>query len=260
MQGKTGFIMPDNRIVLLNYEEVNQFCVDICHLKENYDKWLKFQDGYSYFSSYFDFLILKLNYIFINPLHQEGAYLKSERDKMFIISEKELNTTDYDSISQVTIQKYNGGNYSDIVPCSDQELNIEKINIDDVKLGNVLIDPNGYAIISKSDEKYGSHEITANTILNQLLINNPSLHQLFDSKQYTVSFLIEQFGFLRTVNYDDYIIIIGYQEILPEILVKIKEKVLGDGVSVFYDITDTGNNLPLKPQVYNIGQRNERIR
>ncbi|MCI5967796.1 MAG: hypothetical protein MRZ42_05450 [Tenericutes bacterium] len=252
MPKETGFITPDNQIILLNYDEVYKFCMDVCELEENYENWQHFKKDYNYFSSCFDFLILKLNYIFINPLYQMGTYLKSVKNKMFIINEKDLDVINYDSISQTAKQKYNGGNYSDIVPCSNHELNIEKLVIDSVKAGNWLIDPNGYALMSKSDIEQGNHETTANTILNQLLITNPEVLKLLDDRQYAVSLLVEHFGFIRTVTYDDYSILIGHEKILPDILVLIKDTILQDGTSVFYDLGTESKNLPLKLKMYSI--------
>ena len=138
MPKETGFITPDNQIILLNYDEVYKFCMDVCELEENYEK------------------------------------------------------------------------------------------------------------------EQGNHETTANTILNQLLITNPEVLKLLDDRQYAVSLLVEHFGFIRTVTYDDYSILIGHEKILPDILVLIKDTILQDGTSVFYDLGTESKNLPLKLKMYSI--------
>ena len=249
MNDKVGFITPNNQKIWLDYRETRNFCIDLCFLEENYQAWLEFQKDYTYFESYFDFVILHLNYIFINPLSKENTYLKGIKDKMYLI-ETTSDKANYSDITELVIRKRNGGNYADLVSCSDKSLNMMKIDINVKKLDNWLIDPNGYALIDKSNEQLGNHEITATTILNQLFLLDSTFYYLWKKDYYAVSFLIEHFGFLRTTAYQDYGIIIGNEAILSEELEKIKNYLINHFNSSFYDLASEKINLPLVSQKY----------
>ena len=249
MKDKVGFITPDNQKIWLDYREARNFCIDLCYLKENYQAWLEFQKDYTYFESYFDFVILHLNYIFINPLSKENTYLKGLKDKMYLV-ETTSDNANYSNITDLVVRKRNGGNYSDLVSCSDKQLNIMKIEANVKKLDNWLIDPNGYAFIDKSNEKLGNHEITATTILNQLFLLDSVPYSLWQKDYYAVSFLIEHFGFLRTTAYQDDGIIIGNEVILSEELEKVKDYLMSHFNSSFYDLASEKSNLPFVSQKY----------
>ena len=60
-----------------------------------------------------------------------------------------------------------------------QSLNMMKIDTNAKRLDNWLIDPNGYALIDKSNEQLRNHEITATTILNQLFLLDSTFYYLW---------------------------------------------------------------------------------
>lgn len=224
---KVGFLLPNNQTILMDYDEVNDFCKTLCESVANYDSFIEFSKEYSYFEPYFDYVMVKLKYVFLNPFMQENKYLKAVKNKMFIIESDNGNLT-YEEVNDNAISKNNAGYYCDVAISSDKELNIE-IPANNV-LKSWLIDPNGIAMITKTDEEFGNHEITANTVLNNLLIKDAKLWQKVDFSKYSVINLVECFGFLRTIKYDDVNMIIGVKSHLSIELHDLVEKYINLGV------------------------------
>lgn len=224
---KVGFMLPNNQTVFMDYDEVNDFCRIVCENIDNYDDFIKFSKDYSYFDPYFDYVMTKLKYVFINPFMKDNNYLKAVKNKLFIIESDDGNLT-YEEVSNYAIDKNNAGYYCDLVISSNSELNIESPT--GKLLKSWLIDPNGIAMITKSDEEFGNHEITANTILNNLLIKDNDLWQKVDFNKYSVINLVERFGFLRTVKYDDISMIIGVKRHLSIESLDLVEKYINSGI------------------------------
>ena len=214
---KVGFITPNNQKILMDYSKVENFCKEIC-LKEEYQaKFNEFSKKYTYFKPYFDFIMINLEYVFINPLLEEGVYLKGVGTSFYKVEETDLidsyGMVTYETIANMAAQ-YQNTRYSHIVACSDLELHIKSANVDDEY--SIMLDPNGYSMITQKDEKEGNHEITANTVVNQLLINNQYLVDNYNSTMYTVSYLIEKFGFVRATSLKHGGLMIGIERFLTE--------------------------------------------
>lgn len=195
---KVGFITPQNEIYLMDYNEVSDFCKLLCEKEENIDKFNKFSKNYKYFYPYFDFVMFELEYVFINPLLDKNTYLKKVGNGLYKVSDNNISIDNkYEQITDLAKRIKNGGNYPYLVSCSDTELNIRKCDINDIH--KCMIDPNGFTMISSSDlEKDGNHEITSSTVVNQLLITSDTLFKEYDVNSYTASYLIENFGFIRS--------------------------------------------------------------
>ena len=169
------------------------------------------------------------------PLLENDTYLKKCGNALYKINKSEIeDDVTYNSIDDICKRVKNGNNYPTIVACSDMELKIQPV--DEFKINDCMIDPNGYAMMSTSDgEDYGNHEVTSNTVLNQLLINNKDLYKTFP-KNYSAMYLIEKFGFIRAGSLNSDGIMIGVERFLTDKLKTIKNKYVEDKNCVFYDL------------------------
>ena len=200
-QYRVSFIDPENGVHRLNYYEVEDFCKNICLNEENKDKFKKFKRDYSYFSPYFDFVMFELNYIFANPLFSRHG-LFHIGDALY---EYPVNSLDYEKNFAFAKEMHE---FLSPIPfmtkVSENELDINTANSDNT--GDVMIDPNLYAMMSKSGTIDGSHGVTAATILNQLMIKSEKICNLFsdflsDSEMNVcsdpINFIIAYLGFMR---------------------------------------------------------------
>ncbi len=253
---KVGFITPEDKIYWMTYHEVSDFCQSICCQEENSNKFHEFEKNYGYFSPYFDFVMFELEYIFINPLLEEGTCLRKAGNALYKISKSILKEEkgNYDSISNLAIRLKNGGNYADMVACSDKELKIRKCSIDDIH--KCMIDPNGFTMISTSDgEKDGNHEVTSATIVNQLLMNSEYLWKTYNSKYYTASYLIEKFGFIRADSPEYGGSMIGVERFLTDEVRNFKNLCVQERNCVFYDLEIEVKRINEEIEDYQIKRR-----
>lgn len=232
---KVGFITPQDETYLMTYNEVNDFCKSLCEKVENFSKFNEFSKDYKYFYPYFDFVMFELEYVFINPLLEEDTYLRKVGNVLYKVSKDVFDNSknNYENITYLAKCIKNGGNYADLVTCSDTELNIRECNISDIH--KCMIDPNGFTMISSSDgEKDGNHEVTSSTVVNQLLITSDDLWKTYDSKSYTASYLIEKFGFIRadSIEYGN---MIGIERFLSDKVKKFKNLCINEKNCVFHD-------------------------
>ena len=235
---KMGFITPQNNYFYMDYDEVNEFCKNICEKVENIDRFNEFSKDYTYFYPYFDFVMFELDYIFINPLLEEGTYLKKVGNALYKIEKYLLDGEQrvYEHISSLTIRNKNGGNYPWLVACSDKELNIRECNQLDIH--KCMIDPNGFTLISSSDgEKEGNHEVTSNTIVNQLLMASNQLWKTYNPNYYAASYLIDKFGFIRADSLEFGGTMVGIKKLLSEKVKKYCDVCINDKNCVFLDYT-----------------------
>lgn len=63
-----GFITPENEFISMKYEEVEEFCKEICLREENKESFKMFSNDYKYFTPYFDWVMVNKKYLFVNPL------------------------------------------------------------------------------------------------------------------------------------------------------------------------------------------------
>lgn len=194
----------------MNYYDVEEFCRNLCYQEENKKEFQEFSKDYTYFKPYFDYVMIKKHYIFMNPLFQANNYLKTIGNSFYMVNLETSNPT-YQEIFDKIVRCKNGGNYSFLVACSDTELHIKSADIHDEV--NTMLDPNGYSLTTTRDEKQGNHEITSNTIVNQLLIGNKYLSESYDN-QYAVMYLVEKFGFIRALCLKDGGLLIGIKDFL----------------------------------------------
>lgn len=193
-------ISPNGEGITLNYYEVLDFCKVLCYKKENKEKFLKFSKDYTYFLPYFDFVMFELGYKMHNVLF-EDSYLIAKSGELYLLSD---------------LQKNNHIPF--MTKCSDEVLNIRK---NTRVLKNSLVDPNGMAMMCKlTTSKNGSHTITGNTIMNQLLIQNKIIYKYCHKfRSNSVNMLIN-LGFVRTCSRKYGGLIIGIKDLLDEQVLK----------------------------------------
>lgn len=253
---KVGFMTPQNETYLMTYNEVNDFCKLVCEQEKYLEQFNEFSKNYTYFYPYFDFVMFELDYIFINPLLEEGTCLKKVGNALYKVSEYVLDDEEniYECITSLAKSIKNGGNYADLVACSDKELNIRKCNIADIH--KCMIDPDGFTMISTNDgEKDGNHEVTSSTIINQLLITSKYLYQTYDSKKYTASYLIEKFGFIRADSIEYGGNMVGVGRFLSDIVKSFKDLCIKEKNCVFYDWEDEFKIVDEKREKYKVKVR-----
>ena len=252
MKNKVGFLLPDNSKVFMDYDEVNDYCKNICESEEYNNEFLDFEKNYTYFDAYFYFVMKKLNYIFINPFLKEDNYLMSLGDSFYTVVG--ASDIEYEKIKDLAVRVKNGGNYPDVVSCSDQVLNIQPV--DGSKIGTWLIDPNGYSMISAEIDI--NHEITANSVLNLLLTSEKGLWKRLDLNKYAITLLIEHFGFLRTVFYYGNSMIVGVEDFLSDEIKNLIDIYTNSGNHFFYDWGKKYNCDLDKYENYNITKIKEK--
>lgn len=219
---KVGFLLPNNDLIYMNYGEVEDFCKKICFDEKNLDAFLNFKVNYSYFSPYFDFVMIHKKYLFLNSLFNKETFI-IYRNKAyyynFLVSDNYFDNV-------VSFEKnFFRGMLSDLTTVSDFELDIKKQNVKFTD--DCLIDPNGVGMMSKTNVggDYGSHSVTASTVLNQLLIKSDSLakfyynlldHEVLFDDTFPIIFMIQCLGFLRVASRDSYPIIMANKNLLSE--------------------------------------------
>jgi len=171
MRGKVGFITPENEIISMPYHKVLSYCQDICNNSNNRDKFIEFAKDYDYFSAYFDYVMFELNYIFINPLFHTGTYLYHCHDSLYL---NKLEGFDY---SENVREAVKVAEEEDVIPyitrCSQKSMNIKPQTPESVE--TCMIDPNLIGMMISTWVTGISHGITANTVLNQLLLTNHNI-------------------------------------------------------------------------------------
>jgi len=215
---KIIFLSPDNETVLINYDEVLDFCKDLCLKEENIKEFEVFKKDYTYFNPYFDFVMFKLNYIFINPLFKRRYGLFHFNNALYLYPVKSFNYDEcfnyaYGLFIEDLAQPF-------MTSVSDSELGIKKANSSNT--GDAMIDSNLYAMMSKSGTISGSHATTCNSILNQLLISSTLICNSFfeekdkylDFENSALNYIVGHLAFLRAANYDIYPMLIGNNSVL----------------------------------------------
>lgn len=208
---KVGFISPDGEVSMCCYSNLLTYCKKLCEKKENREKFEEFKKDYTYFPPYFDFVMFELKYIFINPLFSKQEVVIQVRDALY---KNKLDGFDYQANVLAMQEEME---WVDMLPfitkCSDSELGIQKE--EPLVLRDVLIDCNLMGMMSKSGTIQGSHAITANTVLNQLMMLSPKIEESYfcfleqegmDPDNDALRYLIESFGFMRVTAFSKYII------------------------------------------------------
>ncbi len=244
MNGKVGFITPENEIISMTCNKVLRYCEKICNQEQYKNSFLEFAKDYHYFSPYFDFVMFELHYIFINPLFNTGTYLGVSNGALYL---NKLEGFDY----QKNMESLEALREEDMVipyitRCSDKDLNIEKQYSDDVK--TCMLDSQLNGMISSTDVTGTSHGITSNTVLNQLVLENPEiardyyyyvLEEGIDKDLDPINYMIQKLGFLRAVSFDEGAFIIGNESIFTEEQKEFVEKCQNND----YDFHNTSDSL-----------------
>lgn len=158
--------------------------------------------------------MFELNYIFINPLFHTGTYLYHCHDSLYL---NKLEGFDY---SENVREAVKVAEEEDVIPyitrCSQKSMNIKPQTPESVE--TCMIDPNLIGMMSSTWVTGISHGITANTVLNQLLLTNHNITNQYyhhtlqlerDLEGDSLHYLIQDLGFLRATSLDDGAILIG---------------------------------------------------
>ena len=238
---KIGFIRPDGKVEMLTYPKMFSYCKDLCEKEEYKERFEEFKKDYTYFPPYFDFVTFELKYIFVNPLFQTGQYVSCVDGALF---KNKLSSFDYqENISSLLNRLEDVDDFSFFTKCSDTELNIQKEEVDQGR--DVLIDCNLMGMMSHSGTVGGSHSVTANTVLNQLMMLSPEITQQYsyflendsiDFDNDALRFLMEYLGFMRATDYTK--MLLGNEKIYSKEQQEFVQKRIEHGFQVY----DCGDN------------------
>jgi len=219
---KVWFITPNNESIFMNYYEVEDFCKKICLQEENLEAFEKFKRWYTYFLPYFDFVMIHKKYLFINCLFNKNNFIVF-KDGAFYFSY--LISDNYQDNINFFEEKQIYENCSNMTTVSNDELGIKKQSLE--YEDDCMIDPNMIGMMSMTDvgSWYGSHIVTAATVLNQLLIRSELIatsyfkfleySEVFDECD-AISYLIYGLGFLRVTCRESYPLVMLSESILSQ--------------------------------------------
>lgn len=176
-------ISPSNEKITLKYYDILYFCQMIVEKfisesKENLKQFQQFRTQYSHFDPYFDFVVMKLKYILVNPFFHHDLYLLGYQEKYYMM-DGDINKSYYEL--QATIPNFS----FDFLPATDQNICICH-HIKDNQIGFYL-DSNGILYQNNQLER---HLKMARLLLNQQMIHNASI--CFKYKKY-----IQKYGYYR---------------------------------------------------------------
>lgn len=195
---KVKVIGPDNKKTELNYFDLLFFCQKkteeyISLSSENLKKFREFRKKYTIFDPYFDFVMMELKYILLNPFFEKEEYLLPY-DGKYYINYLHNNSINYDEL----INKKPSFSF-DFLPATDYNvcMNKKRLKID-TRIG-FYIDSEGN---SYNNDILERHLKMANLLLNQQLIRSFGICNKY--KNYTkingyhrkVDFLGEKLGYM----------------------------------------------------------------
>lgn len=220
---RVGFITPTDEFYQMNYSEVELFCKEICFCEENIEEFSDFSKNYSYFSPYFDFVMIRKKYLFFNPLYNNRKFMIFDRGAYY---QNDFVSIKYsDNVAAYMERKNRVSFISNMTAVSDDELGIALQNIDSET--ECIIDTYLMGMMSKTGivNEDGSHLVTGVSVLNQLLINSKVIaddyHNYLKDKGINeesdaINYLVSSVGFLRVAGSVDYRIIIVNKNIANE--------------------------------------------
>lgn len=203
----TGFLTPDNEFIDAEYSNLQEVCKKICKESKNQKDFLSFSKGYTNFSPYFDFVVFHLKYVFIGPLLEDKLILADRNGSLINLEMDEFielhGTVNYQNVMNVVNLPYYQLLLPYINPCSDKELRCRSIS--NSRLYSSMITNQGMMMMSTTGfDQRGSHGVTALTLLNMMLIENPEMLQelqlyIQNGGGYN-NFLLEICGYLHFVS------------------------------------------------------------
>lgn len=202
---KVAFITPENNIKYMSHYNVLDFCKEVCYQPKYQSAFKEFSQNYHYFYPYFDFVMFKLGYMFVNPMFQQKTFITSINNYLYL---DDLNSFDYQKNKEQLIQKILSQHlYPFMTSVSAETLTVQKVSLDNIN--ECMVDSNLMGIMNKTSVIVdSSHIITANTIMNQLLLLSPTISREyyqylneygFDSAVDAVNFCVQNLGFLRVI-------------------------------------------------------------
>ena len=171
MEKKSGLICPDGHFESMNYYDIYNYAKEVCvsYTKKdqnNYNHFSLYQDKYSVFEPYLDFLLSELHYILINPLGYDNVIEYSLHHKIVLKQVSSLDLLREDLI----LQKGECIYYTE---CNDSNLNVRKFSVCGTSDG--IVSPKGeFFVLDRNKDMY--HDVLAQQILNQLLIKDQELY------------------------------------------------------------------------------------
>lgn len=213
---RIAILKPNNQLIQGTYPKIREVCINECLKDENISDFIDFQQQYNYFEPYFDYVMFKLKYIIINPLYQKSTAISAVGNNLY---KTDINILDYNKITKDIQEEMMSVNKLPLLSkSSDEELDIEKEELETIEnIKTCLLDPNNIALLNSMGSENGSHGITANTILNQLLLISPKINQDFietiKKEEYedntVITYLSNKLGFMRITDKKTYPTIIA---------------------------------------------------
>lgn len=230
---ETKLISPNGDIITLPYYEILNYASLLCEKfislsDDNKKIFEEFQKNYSFFSPYFDFMILKLKYKMENPFFRNGILLSKNGEMYF---KDGLTYTEF------------------LYPLSDDTSIGLNYNYDN--LNTCLIDYNGN-IFNIDKIKKLHHEEYEEKILNELMINNKEIcedyyNYINSDDAISIGFYMrEHLGFSKIATDDNLKIAVYIDNLVKEdIIDKIKliPDILIDSISINEEQKENALNL-----------------
>ncbi len=189
---EVGFLLPDGKKIEMAYHEVYHFCKQI--YEQDHSNF-----GYrnNLFDSYFDYVMQEKGYIFINPLLQRENYLVAYQNQYYQIPKIEVAHLDLKEQYQALKEKVIYEQEKDMLLMEASDIGIGLQSQETFLEG--FITPTGLFLDKR---KCPGHWVLANTIVNQYLIKDPSLTQVYKNEMggnmhRSELFLVHHLGFLE---------------------------------------------------------------
>lgn len=190
-------INPNNEVISLKYSDILYFCQrkteEFISLSEkNLKEFVEFRKNYSFFDPYFDFVMLKLKYVLINPLFYQNTYLLPYEEKYYIMDlHREYK------YAELIEEK---PNFSfDFLPANNYNICIQKDNYHMNDKVGFYLDTDGIVYLNHF---LCRHLKMARLILNQKMIHSISLTLQYRNyidqhgENYLCEFLNEKLGYV----------------------------------------------------------------
>lgn len=208
-------IKPNNQKEKIKYYDLLYFCQKtveeyISMSKENLEKFQEYREHYSFFDPYFDFVMLELKYIILDPFFYQNTYLLTYKNEYFIM---DYNNEEHNElISKKPLFSF------DFLPATDLNIGLQKHTRNLYRQG-FYIDLNGKIYKNTMMKR---HLAMARTILNQRLIHEAST--CFSYYRYVeeygenamCDFLIKKLGYVSGCQAEENVIIYNPKTLTKE--------------------------------------------
>ena len=226
-------ISPTGEEIICKYSEINEISrriiENVCYTDRNIsEKFLEFSKDYTYFESYFDFLLFELGYKIKNPFNIENATVYAKDDLIYL---NHLNQ-----------------NVDVFCKSNDKEIGLEILTESNMNVS--MVDGN---LIAIKPPKFKKHNLISRLILNNFFIKDECLFEKYVKEVKDIgfyyfdfiNFLMNNFSYFRLEknvktektksfavfkNCDYYYIINGYEDTMTEKQKKFIDEVISKNI------------------------------